>query len=240
MNDSDRNSTKSTVLLTLVSALIIAVGLQAWYMAGMKQQLDDLHNQASQQPASTQQPEKQIETAEAEIRPPQTPTRPPATQLPGRQQASPFDDDWFNQPFNAQSWDPYQEIQRMQHEMDQMFNEAFGRFDRSPDFKHLYRDRTVTPDIDLKDEGDKYIAMVDLPGAEESDLSVTLENQILTISGKQNYEQQSTDPLGNTVFRERRSGTFSRSITLPEPVKESGMQTELDNGVLKITIPKAG
>lgn len=240
MADNDRNSTKSTLLLTLVSALVIVVGLQAWYMAGMKQQLDDLRKQAAEQPATTQLAEKQIETTESLVQPPQTPVHPPATQQPGWQQPSLFGDDWVNQPFDAQSWDPYQEIQRMQHEMDQMFNEAFGRFNRSPAFKHLYRDRTVTSDIDLKDAGDKYIAMVDLPGAEESDLSVTLENQILTISGKQNYEQQNTDSFGNSLFRERRSGTFKRSITLPEPVKESSMQTELEDGVLKITIPKAG
>lgn len=240
MTHNDRDSTKSTLLITLVSALVIVVGLQAWYMAGMKQQLDDLHIQAPEQPATTQTVENQIKTAEPLIQPPQQPMHPPATQRPGRQSPSPFDDNWFNQPFDAQRWDPYQEIERMQHEMDQMFNEAFGRFNRSPDFRHLYRDRSVTPDIDLKDEGDKYIAMVNLPGTEESDLSVRLENRVLTISGRLNYEEQNTDSHGNTVFRERRSGTFNRSITLPEPVRESGMQTELDGGVLRITIPKAG
>lgn len=233
MTDNDRNSTKPAWLLTLVSALLIVVGIQAWYMAGMKQQLDDLQSRASEQSSNTRQSGKKTGTAEAEIQPP--------AKLPsGRQQPSPFDDDWFNRPFNVQNWDPYQEIQRMQHEMDQMFNEAFGRFNRSPDFRHLYTDRTVTPDIDLKDEGDRYIAMVDLPGAEESDLSVTLENQTLTISGRLDYEQQNTGSPGSSIFRERRSGSFRRSITLPEPVKENGMQTELDDGVLKITLPKAG
>lgn len=235
MTHNDRNSTKTTLLFTLVSALIIVVGLQAWHMAEMKQQLDELRNQTPEQPA-----EKQIESAESLIQPPQQPVQPPAMKRPDWQRPSLLDDNWFTQPFDTQSWDPYQEIERMQHEMDQMFNEAFGRFNRSPGFRHLYKDRTVTPDIDLKDEGDKYVAMVNLPGTQESDLSVKLENQVLTISGRLNYEEQNTDSYGNTVFRERRSGTFNRSVTLPEPVKESGMQTELDGGVLKITIPKAG
>ncbi len=240
MTHNDRSSKKSTLLYTLLSALVIVVGLQAWYMAGMKQQLDDLHKQTAEKPATTQPAETQINTAEPLIQPPRQPAQPPATQQPGWQRPSPFDDDWFTRPFDAQSWDPYQEIERMQHEMDQMFNEAFGRFNRSPDFRRLYKDRSVAPEIDLKDEGDRYIAMVNLPGTQESDLSVNLENQVLTISGRLNYEEQNTDSYGNTVFRERRSGTFNRSITLPEPVKEGGMQTELDNGVLKITIPKAG
>lgn len=240
MTDNDRSSTKSTLLFTLLSALVIVVGLQAWYMAGMKQQLDELHKQTPENPVTAQPAETQIEIAEPIIQPPQQPVNPPSTQQHTWQRPSPFDDNWFNQPFDAQNWDPYQEIERMQHEMDQMFNEAFGRFDRSPDFRHLYKDRSVAPDIDLKDEGDKYIAMVNLPGTQESDLSVTLENQVLTISGRLDYEEQNTDSYGNTIFRERRSGTFNRSVTLPEPVEEGGMQTELDNGVLKITIPKVG
>jgi HSP20 family protein len=240
MTHNDRSSTKSTLLFTLLTALVIVVGLQAWYMAGMKQQLDDLRNQTPEKPETTRTAKKPIETAKPVIQPPQQPVHPPATQQPGLQRPSPFDDNWFNQPFDAQSWDPYQEIERMQHEMDQMFNEAFGRFDRSPDFRHLYKDRSVAPDIDLKDEGDKYIAMVNLPGSQESDLSVNLENQVLTISGRLNYEEKNTDSYGNTVFRERRSGNFNRSIALPEPVRENGMQTELVDGVLKITIPKAG
>ncbi len=239
MTHNDRSSTKTTLLFTLISALVIVVGLQAWYMAGMKQQLDDLSNRTPEQPATTQKAEKQIESAESLVQPPQQPAHPPAMKQPDWQGPSPFDDSWLTQPFDAQSWDPYQEIERMQREMDQMFNEAFGRFNRSPDFRHLYKDRAVTPDIDLSDEGDKYIAMVNLPGTQESDLSVKLENQVLTISGRLNYEEQNTDSYGNTVFRERRSGTFNRSVTLPEPVKESGMQTELVDGVLKITIPKA-
>jgi HSP20 family protein len=235
MAHNDRSSTKSTLLFTLLSALVIVVGIQAWYMAGMKQQLDDLRSQTAEKPATVQPAEKQIETAGPLVQPP----APPATQPPGQQKISPFDDDWFNQPFDAQSWDPYQEIERMQREMDQLFNESFGRFDRSPNFRHLYKDRSVAPDIDLKDEGDKYIAMVNLPGSQESDISVNLENQVLTVSGRLDYERENTGSYGSTVFRERRSGTFNRSITLPEPVKDGGMQTELDDGVLKITIPKA-
>ena len=239
MNDKDPGGTKSTILLTLVSALVIVVGLQAWYMAGMKQQLDELREQAAAQAEPDVRAEKPAVTAPS-TRPPLQATQPPVTNLPEAQPRSPFDNDWFNRPFDAGTWDPYQEIQRMQQEMDQMFNEAFGRFNRSPGFQHLYRDRSYKPDIDLKDEGDKYIAMIDLPGTQEGDLTVTLENQVLTVSGKQNYEEQNTDSFGNTIFRERRSGTFRRSITLPQPVRESGMKTELDNGVLKITIPKAG
>lgn len=236
MSDKDNSSKKSPLLPILVSALVIVVGLQAWYMAGMKQQLDELREQTGMQQTGRAQDSKPGRPTQT----PAQPQQPPAAQSPDQQPLTPFDDDWFSQPFDAQNWDPYGEIQRMQREMDQLFNEAFGRFNRSPNFRHLYRDRTLSPDIDLKDEGDNYIAMVDLPGIDQGDVSITLEDQVLTISGRQTYEQQDADANGNTIFSERRSGTFRRSITLPEPVRESGMQTKLENGVLKIRIPKAG
>lgn len=236
MTDKDNSSKKSALLLTLVSALVIVVGLQAWYMADMKLQLDQLREQSDSQHATGTQNGEPPGPAQT----PAQPYKPPAVKPPRQQPLTPFDDDWFSQPFDAQNWDPYGEIQRMQREMDQLFDEAFGRFNRSPNFRHLYRDRMLSPDIDLKEEGDSYIAMVDLPGIDEGDLSIMLENQVLTITGRQNATQQDADADGNTIFSERRSGTFRRSITLPEPVRESGMQTKLENGVLKITIPKAG
>ena len=240
MTDKQQTKAKSTLLMTLVSALIIVVGIQTWFIATMKQELDSLHRQTGVTEPDSQQTRPVTGPDEPAERPPQQPAQPPAASSPGWSQQTPFTDNWPNRALNGRNWDPYQEIQRMQREMDRMFNDAFTRFDRSPDFRHLYRQQAFSPDIDLNDEGDRYVVLVDLPGAEESDISVHLEDQRLTISGKQDYEKQDTDAYGNMVYRERRSGTFERSITLPEPVKQSGMQTKLDNGVLTITIPKAG
>lgn len=240
MTDKDSNRSKSIILPTLVSALIVVVGIQAWFMADMKKQLDDLRAQASTNAPTAQQAQQQVKPPEPVIEAPQQPAPPPAKPAPDWPPRSLFEDNWFNQPPGTRSWDPHREIQRMQREMDLMFNDAFGRFNYVPDFPDLPRGSSVTPDIDLKDEGDKYIALVDLPGADENDISVKLEDQVLTISGKQHYQQQNRDSHGNITFRERRSGSFRRSVSLPDPVKESGMKTELDNGVLKITIPKAG
>jgi HSP20 family protein len=240
MTDKQQTKAKSTLLMTLVSALIIVVGIQTWFIAAMKQELDSLHRQTGVTEPDSQQTRPVTGPDEPAERPPQQPAQPPAASSPGWPQQSPFTDNWPNRTLSGRNWDPYQEIQRMQREMDRMFNDAFTRFDRSPDFRHLYRQQAFSPDIDLNDEGDRYVVLVDLPGAEASDISVHLEDQRLTISGKQDYEKQDTDSYGSMVYRERRSGTFKRSITLPEPVKQSAMQTKLDNGVLTITIPKAG
>jgi HSP20 family protein len=240
MTDKEQTRSKSTLLITLVSALIIVVGIQAWLMAEMKRELDGLRQQTRVAEPDNQQIRPVNGSDEPAGRLPQQPAQPPAAKSPDRPPQSPFADSWTNRALNDRNWDPYREIQRMQREMDRMFNDAFNRFNHSPDFQHLYRQQVFSPDIDLNDEGDRYVVLVDIPGADESDISVNLEEQRLTISGKQDYEKQDKDSYGNMVYRERRSGTFKRSITLPEPVKQSGMQTKLDNGVLTITIPKAG
>jgi HSP20 family protein len=239
MTAKEQAGPKSRLLITLVSALIIVVVIQAWFMAEMKQELDSLNQQTGVEDPGSQQTRPVTGPEEEAGSRPQQPAQPPAAKLPDWTQQSPFTDNRPNR-LNDPNWDPYREIQRMQREMDRMFNDAFNRFNHSPDFQHLYRQQVFSPDIDLNDEGDQYVVLVDLPGAEESDISVNLEDQHLTITGKQDYEKQDMDSYGNRVYRERRSGTFKRSITLPEPVKQSGMQTKLDNGVLTVTIPKAG
>jgi len=150
----------------------------------------------------------------------------------------PYTDDFFNAPYDAQTWDPYAEIQRMQREMDRMFNESFRRFDSSPEFQHLFREGMISPKLDVSEDDDKYTIQVNLPGSDESSVDVKLDGQQLTIQGAQNYEQQNRDAQGNIIFRERRSGSFKRSFTLPEPVDEKGMKTDINNGVLTIIIPK--
>jgi len=53
-----------------------------------------------------------------------------------------------------------------------------------------------------------------------------------------NDDSQNNNSLGDTLFRERRSGVFQRSITLPEPVKQNEMDTRIDNGALTVVIPR--
>jgi len=144
----------------------------------------------------------------------------------------------FDQPFTGQNWNPYAEIERMQRDMDRMFNNAFSRFNSNPDFQQLFKESTATPAMDVKEDDAKYTVIVDLPGADEKNISVNLDGQQLTVKGEQDFSQQKKDANGNVVFQERHTGTFQRSITLPEPVRQNGMVTKVDNGVLTITVPK--
>lgn len=168
----------------------------------------------------------------------------PTTQADNQQQSSNphllFNDDFFTaQPFDAQTWNPYEEIQRMQRDMDRMFNNAFNRFNSSPDFQHLFKEGFITPEMDIQEDDEKYTVIVNLPGSGEDNVSVNLNGQTLTVKGEQKFEKLDKDSQGNIIYQERRSGAFQRSITLPGPVKQAGMKTDIKNGVLTITIPKA-
>lgn len=111
------------------------------------------------------------------------------------------------------------------------------RMGQVPGFRHSMHG--MTPAMDVQDSGDNYVVLVDVPGTDANNISVKLEGDRLTISAKQSYDKKDTDSHGNVIYRERRSGSFRRSMSLPGPVKENGMKTDYDKGVLKITIPKA-
>jgi len=165
----------------------------------------------------------------------------PATQTENQQaeNRSLFDDSFFNSaPYDMQTWDPYEEIQRMQREMDRMFNNAFSRFNNSPDFQHLFKEGFTSPEMDVREDDKNYTVIVNLPGSSEENVSVDLNERTLTVKSEQKFEKLDKDSKGNIIFQERRSGSFLRSITLPGPVKHAGMKTEIKNGVLTITIPK--
>jgi HSP20 family protein len=155
--------------------------------------------------------------------------------------------------FGGQAWNPYREIERMQDDMDRTFNRRFNRFNNRPgfnepgfnnpsanrpDFEYHFSQNISTPEIDIKENANQYTVLVNLPGADKKDISVTLHGQRLNIKGKQDYKKQNRDAMGNIIFQARQSGRFQRGITLSKPVDQNKMKTRLENGVLIIIIPK--
>jgi len=99
--------------------------------------------------------------------------------------------------------------------------------------------KSFAPDVDIEENDDAYIVTMDAPGIEKGNVKVSLENGVLTIKGTR--EEINEEKEGDKVLRsERRQGSFQRVFSLPGPVDEASMKTELDNGILKITIKKAG
>ena len=145
------------------------------------------------------------------------------------------DDSWLN--WKMDDWDPFSEFQRMQQRMNRLFDDSFGRFRLTPGFGEKWSELSFSPRLDLREEDDRYVVSVDVPGAEKSNISVNIEDRQLTVSGQ--TDETVEERVGGQVLRkERRSGQFQRSITLPGPVHDEDMTAEYDNGVLTVTIPK--
>ena len=86
--------------------------------------------------------------------------------------------------------------------------------------------------------GDVNIVRSDLPGLEKDKISVTVENNVLTVQGMRQTSSEADDKNRGFYSQERSYGSFSRSFNLPGPVDDSQINADYKNGVLTITLPK--
>ena len=90
--------------------------------------------------------------------------------------------------------------------------------------------------MDLVEAGDDFVLRADLPGLSEGDVNIELEDNVLTISGERKAEHEERKEGYYRV--ERASGSFSRSLTLPEGIDPERVHASFDRGVLEVRIPK--
>jgi len=106
-------------------------------------------------------------------------------------------------------------------------------------FDHLTRFGDVGGDlaVDVLDEGDAFVVVADLPGYDTDDIDVQLrKGRQLTVSATREEGRDRED--GEFVRRERRRGTASRTVTLPEAVDEEQTEANYDDGVLRVRLGK--
>jgi HSP20 family protein len=130
-------------------------------------------------------------------------------------------------------WEPTRELQSLQQEINRLFGSFFDSSTGAGGGGAL---RRWIPAMDLVEEGDHYVLRADLPGVTEKDVNVELEDNVLTISGERKSKHEDRK---NGFYRlERASGSFSRSLTLPEGVDPDSVQARFDKGVLEVRVPK--
>lgn len=212
------NNRRLSVLTVGVVVLIVAVAVQSVVIFGLHKRMDRAPSDEAGTPLAVIQEEEGDPLR-------LSPRRPPV----------PFGDDPFDWP--AGDWDPFKEMHSMHDRINQMFGSAFNRFQDSGDFGPLFHGYSFSPDINIQDKGDHYLVTVDLPGAEDSQLAVTVDGQTLTISGSVQTESKAEEG-GKMLRQERRSGRFQRVVTLPGPVKADAIKSKHVQGVLHIEIPK--
>lgn len=91
------------------------------------------------------------------------------------------------------------------------------------------------PSVDVYRKGNDVVAEIALAGVDPKNVEVSIENDILTVNGEEKEEKETKDK--NYYRKEIRSGSFSRSVSLPDHVKASEAKAESKNGILKITVP---
>jgi HSP20 family protein len=92
------------------------------------------------------------------------------------------------------------------------------------------------PSVDIYETENELILSAEVPGIEEKDIEIKVEDSTLTIRGERKFEKETKEENYHRI--ERSYGSFSRSFTLPNYVDQDKIQAEHENGVLKITMPK--
>ena len=130
-------------------------------------------------------------------------------------------------------WEPVRELNTLQSEMNRLFNTLFDAPAPGDGGGGL---RRWIPAMDLVETEEDFVLRADLPGLSEGDVNIELEDNVLTVSGERKSEHEERKEGYYRV--ERASGSFSRSLTLPEGVDASAVTAHFDKGVLEVRIPK--
>ena len=91
--------------------------------------------------------------------------------------------------------------------------------------------------LDAVEEDEKLVVRASLPSVDPDEIKVTIEDGVLTIDGETKVDDEAK--VGNYLIRERRAGSFHRSVRLPDSVDVDQAETNYDEGVLSVAFPKA-
>jgi HSP20 family protein len=93
------------------------------------------------------------------------------------------------------------------------------------------------PSVDIFEAQDEIVLRTELPGLNEEDVEITIENGRLALKGEKKFEKEETE--GDYRRVESRYGSFYRSFALPNSVDREKIEAKFDKGVLNVTLPKA-
>ena len=122
-------------------------------------------------------------------------------------------------------------------ELNRVFDNALGGLLRRSGGQQRAEVTEWAPAIDVVTENGDLVIKAELPGVKQEDVDITLQDNVLTISGQRKAEQE--EERGGYYVRERQYGSFSRSLTVPEGVDESKIHARYQDGVLEVTIEGA-
>ncbi len=126
-------------------------------------------------------------------------------------------------------WDPFREVASLQNRMNALFRDY--NEGESP-----LTTASFVPAVDIYEDEKKIILKLEVPGIEEKDLDVSVENNTLTVKGERKFEKEEKEENFHRI--ERRYGSFFRSFTLPSTVDTEKVGASYNAGVLKLELNK--
>lgn len=122
------------------------------------------------------------------------------------------------------SWEPWSEMRQLQRQMNHLFDRHYGG-------------ASEFPPVNIWSGEDDIVLTSEIPGVKADDLDISVKGNILTLKGSRKIDE----PEGDRAWhrRELSDGAFERSWRLPFSVDADGIDARLENGVLKLTLPRA-
>ena len=129
-------------------------------------------------------------------------------------------------------WDPFRDLNLLQDRMNRLFDDA-GRGWRADEPAAT---TSWSPAVDIFETEGEIVVKAELPGMERKDITLHLENNVLSLRGERKFEKETKDENYHRI--ERSYGAFSRSFAIPATVDEEKIRAEYKDGVLNIVLPK--
>lgn len=133
-------------------------------------------------------------------------------------------------------WQPFQEFNSLQRQMNRMFDNFFGRTTSLMPFEESLSGWEFGPPVDVYEDDQRLTFKVEVPGIDEKDIKVEVEDNVLKVHGERKLEKDVKEE--NFRRMERHYGSFSRSFALPSTVDPEKIEANYTQGVLAIQMPK--
>jgi len=126
-------------------------------------------------------------------------------------------------------WDPFRDLVQLQDRVNRLFQESAGR-------QEGLDTASFVPPVDIFEDEHNIVLRVEVPGVDQKDLDIRIENNVITIRGERKFEKETKEENYHRV--ERRYGSFQRSFGLPNTVNPEQVTANYENGILTVTLAK--
>ena len=128
-------------------------------------------------------------------------------------------------------WDPFREFSTVQDRLNRLFRDSYGE-----GREEALTTSTFAPLVDVYEDEHNITLKIEVPGIDEKDIDVRIENNTLTVHGERKFEKEEKEENFHRI--ERHYGSFTRTFRLPNTVNAENVDATYDKGVLRITLAK--